>query len=232
MRASEYFAFVTEWNDDRGFGWLDFGGQRLFLHQRDLRPRRKPARGDQIRFVIGQDAQGRRCATRAVNLNVKARRSLGPLLMLPVSLALPTYAFHQSGIDMAWVAGGGLLMSIIAYKAYSADKHRALSRAWRVSEAQLHLIELLGGWTGAWLAQRWLRHKCAKVSYQIIFWCIFVIHQFAAFDSLHAWKHSDQVISTVKAAFGKPEPVNKRPRGRGIQGANLSPLLQVGRGSV
>jgi uncharacterized membrane protein YsdA (DUF1294 family) len=51
-----------------------------------------------------------------------------------------------------------------------------------VPEATLHLAELLGGWPGAFLAQRRLRHKCSKASYQIVFWGIVVLFQIASVD--------------------------------------------------
>ena len=34
----------------------------------------------------------------------------------------------------------------------------------------LHLAELFCGWPGAMLAQALLRHKTAKLSYQLVFW--------------------------------------------------------------
>ena len=47
-----------------------------------------------------------------------------------------------------------LVMGAAAYWAYALDKPRAQAKEWRLSEARLHLFELLGGWTGALLAQR------------------------------------------------------------------------------
>jgi len=47
---------------------------------------------------------------------------------------------------------------------------------------------LLGGWPGAFLAQRRFRHKCSKVSYQVVFWVIALTYQLVAFDSLQEWK--------------------------------------------
>jgi uncharacterized membrane protein YsdA (DUF1294 family) len=43
---------------------------------------------------------------------------------------------------------------------------------------------LLGGWPGAFLAQRRLRHKCSKGSYQFVFWGIVLLYQLAAADVL------------------------------------------------
>jgi uncharacterized membrane protein YsdA (DUF1294 family) len=74
-----------------------------------------------------------------------------------------------------------------------------------VSEANLHLLELLGGWPGAFLAQRRLRHKCSKGSYQFVFWLIVLGYQFAAYDSFHDWQYS-------RAAWKYIEPASKHRR--------------------
>jgi ADP-dependent NAD(P)H-hydrate dehydratase / NAD(P)H-hydrate epimerase len=71
-----------------------------------------------------------------------------------------------------------------------ADKRRAREQAWRISESGLHLTELLGGWPGAFLAQRRLRHKVSKPGFQVLFWLIVLAYQFVAFDSLQNWQFS------------------------------------------
>ena len=72
----------------------------------------------------------------------------------------------------------GLLaaMSVVTLVVFAWDKRRAKKKGWRVSERTLHLLELLGGWPGAWLAMRWLRHKSIKRSYRRVFWAIVVLH--------------------------------------------------------
>jgi uncharacterized membrane protein YsdA (DUF1294 family) len=74
------------------------------------------------------------------------------------------------------VTGIYLLMSVVAFAMYWADKRRAGSGGWRISEATLHTIELLGGWPGALAAQRVLRHKWRKTSYMAVFWTIVAAH--------------------------------------------------------
>jgi uncharacterized membrane protein YsdA (DUF1294 family) len=37
-------------------------------------------------------------------------------------------------------------------------------------------MELVGGWPGALLAQQVFRHKTRKLSYQVVFWTIVVLH--------------------------------------------------------
>jgi uncharacterized membrane protein YsdA (DUF1294 family) len=117
-------------------------------------------------------------------------------------LILPFLALHQLGLDMRWVAGYALLINVLTYWAYARDKKRAQEGAWRVSEAQLHLCELLGGWPGAWIAQRRLRHKSSKGSYQFVFWLIVLGYQFAAIDSLQDWKFSRAGLKWIERTSG------------------------------
>ncbi len=65
-----------------------------------------------------------------------------------------------------------ILMSIICFFAYKRDKLSAIKQLQRTPESRLHFYELLGGWPGGLLAQKVLRHKNRKPSYQIEFWLI------------------------------------------------------------
>ena len=79
------------------------------------------------------------------------------------------------------------VMSMIAFVAYALDKRAAGRGRPRTPEATLHLLELLGGWPGAFVAQRLIRHKNAKVSYQVVFWLIVVLHV-AAWGAILYWQ--------------------------------------------
>ena len=61
------------------------------------------------------------------------------------------------------------VMSLVTFVVYAMDKRAARRGAWRTPESTLHLLELLCGWPGAWLAQRVLRHKSVKISFRIVF---------------------------------------------------------------
>lgn len=61
-------------------------------------------------------------------------------------------------------------INIVTFLAYGVDKRAAQRGQWRVSEAKLHTLELLGGWCGAYVAQKFFRHKTKKKSYQAMFW--------------------------------------------------------------
>ena len=115
------------------------------------------------------------------------------MLVLLFALLLPGFAIYQLSLTPRWL--GALAAFVVAINAitfwiYAIDKRRAEAGEWRISEVQLHLLELLGGWPGAWPAQRHLRHKCSKAGYQFVFGLIVLSHQFAAFDSFQNWKIS------------------------------------------
>ena len=69
-----------------------------------------------------------------------------------------------------WLAVVYLALSLITFAMYAADKRAAQSGAWRVSEKNLLMLGLLGGWPGAIVAQQTLRHKSAKAEFRAAFW--------------------------------------------------------------
>jgi uncharacterized membrane protein YsdA (DUF1294 family) len=74
------------------------------------------------------------------------------------------------------VLGSYLALSLLSFVAYAIDKSAARKGEWRISENNLHLLDFLGGWPGGWLAQKFLRHKTGKASFQRIYWVTVVLH--------------------------------------------------------
>lgn len=60
-----------------------------------------------------------------------------------------------------------LVMSVIAFAMYGADKAFAVKQMWRISEAMLLLIALVGGSIGALLGMIVFRHKTKHLKFQI-----------------------------------------------------------------
>lgn len=194
IRKAEYTARVIEWHADKGYGWVKFDDKRLFLHRRDFsRLHHTPKAGEEIRFNWGLDAKLRPCAQNAVQVREVADVSVWALCLLGALLVLPVYAWRQAGWEVWILAAYVCAVSWMTYATYRSDKRKARREVWRTPEWCLHLLELAGGWPGAWVAQRRLRHKCSKSFYQFEFWLIVCIHQFVAFDSLQDWKYSQML---------------------------------------
>lgn len=80
-------------------------------------------------------------------------------------------------------------VSVVAFLLYWSDKRKARSDTWRTPENVLHAVELAGGWPGALLAQQVFRHKTRKVSFQVVFWFIVLLHQAFWVDQLFLGGH-------------------------------------------
>lgn len=65
-----------------------------------------------------------------------------------------------------------VFINIFTFLAYWKDKRAAQKGEWRIPEKDLHWLELLGGWSGALLAQKIFHHKTRKHTYQLVFWLV------------------------------------------------------------
>lgn len=202
---------VEDWNDERGFGFIaplvtSDDGARTFFHIRDYQQQgRRPELGELVKFVAERQADGRWRATRVTraaqpsrNARSASRKPEKPgnpyslvrdLLRLALVLAyagLLGWAIQHGALpfEFAFVP---LVMGIVTYLGYAADKHYAQNGRWRIPEAQLHMLELFFGWPGALFAQRSLRHKTRKTGYRIWFWTMVVLNLLATLACIY-WK--------------------------------------------
>lgn len=197
MTAPERTARIIEWNTNKGYGFLQNNGSRLFLQIRDFAKRDRLLRaGDLIRFRVGYDGVCRSCAMNAMHEEKLPGGVITLSLGIKVGLLLllPTVAIIRFAPDLRYLAAYVTIISFLTWFAYAHDKNRAQTRGWRLAECQLHLLELLGGWPTAFLAQRFLHHKTLKPSYRLTFWLIVLSHQFIALDSLLSWKISSTAV--------------------------------------
>jgi uncharacterized membrane protein YsdA (DUF1294 family)/cold shock CspA family protein len=200
-RPAVFMARVVQWDREKGYGFLQVGAERVFLHRRDVARANGGLRvGDKVNFILGEDAQGRVCAKEAECLSRRAKGLLVGSLVPIALLVLPVTALISRGVDVRWAGVYVLMLSVVTYWAYARDKQRAREGLWRLSEQSLHLLELLGGWPGAFFAQRRLRHKCSKASYQLVFWLIVAAYQFAAIDSLQDWRFSRKAVTWIESS--------------------------------
>ena len=117
------------------------------------------------------------------------------LMLLPTLASVRLSRLFDARLITAYLIG----ISAATLWLYWHDKRRAEENGWRISESTLHLAELFGGWPVAILAQRTLRHKSAKRSYQARFWTIIALYQAACVDFLHDWYYSRSVLSFLSA---------------------------------
>jgi uncharacterized membrane protein YsdA (DUF1294 family) len=98
-----------------------------------------------------------------------------------------------------WVLGLYFLASIASFIAYAFDKSAARNNQWRTQESTLHLFALVGGWPGALIAQRLLRHKTKKQSFQVVFWAIVALN-----CGVLGWLFSSSGADVLRSFLGTP----------------------------
>lgn len=124
-------------------------------------------------------------------LSARAVISLVLLLLIP---AVASERLARFFFEPRFVFGylGGIWC--LTFWLYWHDKRQAETGGWRTPESTLHLVELLSGWPAAFLAQRALRHKISKTSYQVGFWLIVLLHEAVSFDFVSNWRYSQAAI--------------------------------------
>jgi len=118
------------------------------------------------------------------------------ILLVPILALVRATEFYP----WEYLASGAVLLSVLAFTFVGIDKRKATRAQWRIPENHLHLLELLGGWPGSYLAQRLYWHKVSKMSYQVTFWIIVAIFQYVALDYLLDWR-----LTTFIAGFLRHE---------------------------
>ena len=105
-------------------------------------------------------------------------------------------ALPLAGSMLMWLQGISLIplsaygiVSVLAFFLYWSDKRKARTKRRRTPENVLHAVELAGGWPGALVAQQVFRHKTRKVSYQVLFWAIVLLHQVFWIEQLFLGAH-------------------------------------------
>jgi len=170
---------LIQWNETKGFGFIapDAGGAKLLVQGQALaRGSKRPRLGERLSYRLGFDSNGklRAQAVRSEPLpSVAAAKAAadGDLVLV----LIPAFALLVLAVHLTWglpnaLWGGYMAMSLATFIVYWLDKRAAVKDGWRVPERRLHLLALLGGWPGALLARRLLRHKTVKPSFQRGFW--------------------------------------------------------------
>ena len=169
---------ILSWNDKKGFGFVEpaAGGKRVFVHIKAFSDRvRRPGVDDVVHYTLYTDKQGRPCASEALlaesGFSRQAGKSRGLATIVLVTVFLLLVAATVTGLNVPPVIFAAYLaFSLFTFIVYARDKSAAVKGNWRTPESTLHMLSLIGGWPGALLAQRTLRHKSRKRSFQSVFW--------------------------------------------------------------
>lgn len=168
---------LADWNDDRGFGFITpvAGGPRVFVHVSAFPRGQRPATNDLVTYGVGRDERNRLSASDVLYVVPTRSRRTGtrglPVVLAAVALffALVVGLMALDQVPALLLAPYGFF-SVVGFAMYRADKTAAERGAWRIPEANLHAIALLGGWPGAMVARRAFRHKTTKQPFRTIFW--------------------------------------------------------------
>ena len=158
MRDMRYGGTLSQWNDDRGFGWIeaDGGGERLFVHISAFEPRpsaeQRPKPGLRLEFAVGME-QGKkralkvawRAASPAAAAPKAAQRSSRPASR---SEARAPQGWHASsrfsyGVLLLW-----LILMLTAAVIWSVPRF-----IWLVY-AGLSVLTFMAYWQDKWSAQK------------------------------------------------------------------------------
>lgn len=187
---------ILNWNDDKGFGFVEpnGGGERAFVHIKAFKPRsHRPVNGEVIVYELVKESNNRYKAeniqfAREVGRStkrqkVKTDKKFSSLFTLIFCIAL--FASVSLGKLSVIVIGLYIVMSLVTFITYAIDKSSAQNGGWRTRESTLHFFALIGGWPGAFYAQKKLRHKSIKKEFQNIYW-VTVIVNVVGFIWLHS----------------------------------------------
>lgn len=176
---------ITEWIDERGFGFIepDEGGKKVFVHIKSFvkRPRR-PVVTDIVTYMLLTDARGKLQAGK-VSFYMKPER-ISTYLLKNISFVFIAILFLSFVGFSAFYEKLPLMLIVyyvaicgVTFLAYSVDKSAAEDGGWRLPESSLHLFSIIGGWPGGLLAQVFIiRHKSKKQSFKNVFWVTVVLN--------------------------------------------------------
>ena len=177
------YGVLKTWDEERGFGFIEpaQGGKDIFVPLAAFAPgKQRPQVKQRVRVEIETGPDGQPQASQVevampASLRSVSRHEASAHWAMAIRLALPAFLGLYLLLAIVWeipasVALGYLALSALTLGAHAMDKYAAKRGLQRSSENMLHLLSLLGGWPGALLAQRWVRHKSAKTQFRQWFW--------------------------------------------------------------
>jgi uncharacterized membrane protein YsdA (DUF1294 family)/cold shock CspA family protein len=184
---------LVQWNNKGGYGFVrDDAGRDYYVHISSVTDGGRPKLGDKVSFETGKGRKGKVAAV-AVTITETApvlqqtlrdvRRSSN---VSRFRLGLRTAAATMMTLLILWAIGTdrapvwlGLLyaaMGTASALLYRFDKLYAITGKYRVSENNLHYVDLACGIIGGLAAQEVYRHKTVKPRFVAMTWTIALVH--------------------------------------------------------
>ena len=178
---------IIKWDDDKGFGFIapNSGGNEVFLHISAFSSARKrPEINELVSYSLDKDKAGRTKANNVLyviesnNLALnEGTQKINPifvtfmLLFLAFIIERSIKGYLPHSFPFIFIGA-----NLIVFLYYYQDKTAAKKHQWRTSENTLHFFSLIGGWGGAYIAQKVFRHKYKKAEFMTIYALTVFIH--------------------------------------------------------
>ncbi len=175
-----YQGKIIKWYDDKGFGFIRAtqDSKDVFLHISEIHKlNKRPEINESVTYEITKDEKGR---FRAVNVGYQLTQTNINKSDTPASFSYAFLMFFF--LFVAFIIErtlGGFLphiaafifvgANLIVFLYYYQDKVSAIRKNWRTPESTLHFMSLIGGWSGAYIAQKMFRHKHKKTSFMMVY---------------------------------------------------------------
>ena len=211
---------LIEWNDDRGFGFIQADDrQRYFVHITSIgRIATRPRVGDRLQFERGIGRNGKMAAVdvriaganplptqaernrglpdaRPQRREIRQFLALGLLAILGIGLAVGTIP--------VWLGLLYFAVGIASFLSYGADKSFAETGGWRVSEIRLHTLDLCCGIVGGLLGQAVYRHKTSKQNFAAVTWLLTGVHALWLTGFALGRINADLLVKPLLALIGR-----------------------------
>jgi uncharacterized membrane protein YsdA (DUF1294 family)/cold shock CspA family protein len=204
-KAPRYQGKISSWKDAEGFGFItpNGGGPAVFVHIKSFADRgTRPAGNEIVTYHLSTNEKGQPRAENVAFVRRPASREGAPRsgkgsLITASGFLVLVGVFVLIGKLPALILGLYLGISAIAFITYWLDKSAARNNQRRTPEKTLHMLALAGGWPGALLAQKVLRHKSKKESFQVAFWFTVAVNCGAL-----GWLLSSSSASTLRTILG------------------------------
>ncbi|WP_224704259.1 DUF1294 domain-containing protein [Devosia aquimaris] len=187
---------LVQWNNNAGFGFVrDSAGNDFYVHISKLKPEQpRPRVGDTLEFALVTGRKGRPAASDITVTPAAApppdrgmrdvtrpppgvsRYTIGLRVVAATMMTLLLLLAMVSQHAPVWLGATYALMGAASALLYRFDKLYALSGRWRVSETNLHVVDLCFGIIGGLAAQELYRHKTVKPAFVATTWAIALLH--------------------------------------------------------